>query len=156
MPQGSRAEKEWKRRAVAVAKLLGAGTRATARHIGCSERHVQRLAAEPETQFLIAEALRPFHATLDRLVAKVITVVDEALSAIEDRRGGLPRQTPRRGGLLRTAGAGIGGAAGEPGRQRPASDLGRARTALPGTTDTLLSPLLRPINRWRPDTEHLQ
>ena len=83
MPQGSLAEKEYKRRVVAVAKLAGQGTRATARHIGCSESHVRRLAAEPETQFLITQVLRPYHATLDRLATKVITVIEEALSAMK-------------------------------------------------------------------------
>ena len=44
MSQGSRAEKEHKRHAVAFARLAGQGTRATARQIGCSERYVRRLA----------------------------------------------------------------------------------------------------------------
>jgi transposase-like protein len=64
MSQGSRAEKERKRRAVAFAVVAGRGTKATARDIGCSKRYVRHLAAEPETRFLITEILRPYHATL--------------------------------------------------------------------------------------------
>ena len=81
MPQGSRAEKDYKRRVIVEAKLLGMGTRATARHIGCSERHVRRLAAEPQTRFLIAQALRPYHAKLNQLAVKVLTVLEEAMTA---------------------------------------------------------------------------
>jgi hypothetical protein len=83
MPQGSRAEKEYKRRAVVLAKLAGQGTRATARQIGCSERYVRRLAAETETRFLITEILRPYHATLNQLVARVIKVIEDALGAMK-------------------------------------------------------------------------
>jgi hypothetical protein len=83
MPQGSRAQKERKRRVVAVAKLAGQRTRATARQLGCSERHVRRLAAEPETRFLITEILRPFRAKLTQLASTAIKVVKEAFSAMK-------------------------------------------------------------------------
>jgi len=83
MPQGSRAQKEQKRRVVAVAKVARQGTKATARQLGCSERHVRRLAAEPETQFLITEILRPFRAKLTQLAATAIKVVKEAFSAMK-------------------------------------------------------------------------
>ena len=59
MPEGSRAQKEHKRHAVAIEKLGGQGTKATARDNGCSKRYVRHLAAESETRFLITETLRP-------------------------------------------------------------------------------------------------
>jgi hypothetical protein len=77
----SKAEKEQKRRTVAASVLAGNGTRITARKAGCSERYVRRLAAEPETQFIITESLRPHRAKLQRLATKVIAAIDEALSA---------------------------------------------------------------------------
>ena len=83
MSQGSRAEKEQKRHAVAFARLAGQGTRATARQIGCSERYVRRLAEEPETQFLITEALRPHIAKLLQLMPKALAVIEEAMSAMK-------------------------------------------------------------------------
>src|ERR1035441_5417325 len=83
MSQGSRAEKEQKRHAVAFARLAGQGTRATARQIGCSERYVRRLAAEPETQFLITETLRPHIAKLLQLMPKALAVIEEAMSAMK-------------------------------------------------------------------------
>jgi hypothetical protein len=83
MPRNNIAEKERKRRAVAEATLAGTGTKNTARTVGCSERHVRRLAAEPETQFLITEALRPYTAKLNKLAAKAITAVEEALIAMK-------------------------------------------------------------------------
>ena len=83
MSQGSRAEKEQKRHAVAFARLAGQGTRATARQIGCSERYVRRLAEEPETQFLITETLRPHIAKLLQLMPKALAVIEEAMSAMK-------------------------------------------------------------------------
>jgi hypothetical protein len=83
MPRNSRSEKERKRLAVAGALIASQRTRITARNLGCSKRHVRRLAAEPETRFLIAEVLRPYQAMLRQLGAKVITVVGEALIAIK-------------------------------------------------------------------------
>ena len=77
----SRIEKERKRRAVACPVLAGERTRITARWLGCSKRHVRRLAAELETPLLITEILRPYHATLNELMPRVITVVREALNA---------------------------------------------------------------------------
>jgi hypothetical protein len=73
--------KERKRRAVAFGALAGHGTQITASQAGCSERHARRLAAEPETQFIVTEAMRPYHAKLHRLIGKVITAIEEALSA---------------------------------------------------------------------------
>src|ERR1039457_4394156 len=86
MSQGSRAEKEQKRHAVAFARLAGQGTRATARQIGCSERYVRRLAEEPETQFLITEVLRPHIAKLLQLMPKALAVIEEGMSAMKKDR----------------------------------------------------------------------
>src|ERR1035441_9167628 len=83
MSQGSRAEKEQKRHAVAFARLAGQGTRDNARPIGCSERYVRRLAAEPETQFLITEALRPHIAKLLQFMPKALAVIEEGMSAMK-------------------------------------------------------------------------
>src|ERR1039458_6028901 len=83
MSQGSRAEKEQKRHAVAFARLAGQGTSATDRQIGCSERYVRRLAEEPETQFLITETLRPHIAKLLQLMPKALAVIEEAMSAMK-------------------------------------------------------------------------
>ena len=43
-----------------------------------SERYVRRLAAEPETQFLITETLRPHIAKLLQLMPKALAVIEEA------------------------------------------------------------------------------
>ena len=134
MPQGSRAEKEHKRHAVAVAKLVDQGTRATARRIGCSERHVRRLAAEPETRFLITEALRPHHAALTQLAARAITVIEEAMSAMKtdeaDHRTRL-RAVERYCELAELC---TGQAAGTWERRQPADDLGGVHGDLQCTT----------------------
>jgi hypothetical protein len=42
------------------------------------------MAAEPETQFLITEILRPFRAKLTQLISTAITVVEEAMSAMKN------------------------------------------------------------------------
>jgi hypothetical protein len=81
MPRKAKAEKEKKRRVVAKAVLAGKGVKVTAREAGCSTRHVERLAAEPATQYLITEALRPHQAKLTRMVERMITAVNVALVA---------------------------------------------------------------------------
>jgi hypothetical protein len=81
MPSGSRAEKAAKRDVVARGVIAGRSTKAIARAAGCTERHVQRLADEPETQFLITELMRPHRRKLDKLATKAIAAVEKALAA---------------------------------------------------------------------------
>jgi hypothetical protein len=61
--------------------VVGKPTNAIAREAGCTPRHAQRLASEPETQFLITEALRPHRKRLERMAAHAIRVVDSGLRA---------------------------------------------------------------------------
>jgi hypothetical protein len=67
------------------------------------------VAAEPKTRFLITEMLRPYRATLNELMPRVITVVMEALTAmksdeadhlarLELAQGGKHTRRGRRGG----------------------------------------------------------
>lgn len=81
MPRGSKGTKEAKRRVVARGIVKGKTTKAIAREAGCAERHVERLAAEPATEFLITEIMRPHRERLEKLAKKSIDAVDEALSA---------------------------------------------------------------------------
>jgi hypothetical protein len=81
MPKGSSAEKEKKRRTVAKGLVSGTPLQGIARAAGCQPRYVQRLAAEPETQLLIAEALRPYHAQLRRAVPKALRAIERGLVA---------------------------------------------------------------------------
>jgi len=76
-----RAEKERKRQAVVAAKVIGVRTKRAARQIGCSERYVRQLAAEPETRFLIVEVLRPLRPQLIALAPAAIGAIEEALDA---------------------------------------------------------------------------
>ena len=57
---------------------------AAAAHV--KPRAAYRLAAEPETQFLIRELMRPHHAKLKRMTQKAITAVNSALVAKEGRK----------------------------------------------------------------------
>lgn len=84
MPRHSRAEKEWKRRAVAAGVIAGQRTTMIARDLGCSRRHVRRLAAETETRFLIAETLRPFVAQLVAPISRMLTAIGEGLVATKN------------------------------------------------------------------------
>ena len=53
---------------------------------------MQRIAAEPETQFLITEAFRPHQARLVELAGAVVDAVDEALGAMKtDKQDHLTR-----------------------------------------------------------------
>jgi hypothetical protein len=83
MPRKANPEKEKKRRTVAKGVVAGKSTKTIARKAKCSARHVERLAKEPETQFLITEALRPQQTRLAKLATKVITAVDKALTAMK-------------------------------------------------------------------------
>jgi hypothetical protein len=53
------AQKALKRRIVASGVLSGKSTGEIARVANTSQRNVQRIAAEPETQLLVTEAFRP-------------------------------------------------------------------------------------------------
>jgi hypothetical protein len=79
--RGSKATKEAKRRVVAKGVVAGKCTKEIARAAGCKARHVERLAAEPKTQLLITDLLRPYHARLEMLAKKAIHAVDVALAA---------------------------------------------------------------------------
>jgi hypothetical protein len=76
-----KAEKERKRRTVATGIVAGETTAAIAKKAGCSARNVQRLAAEPATQFIITEALRPHRAKLEKLAQRAILAIERALIA---------------------------------------------------------------------------
>lgn len=81
MPRGSKAEKEAKRRTVAAGVVAGKSTRTIAREVAATTRHVERLAAEPATRFLIADALKPHHAALVKLGKEAIAAVRGGLKA---------------------------------------------------------------------------
>jgi hypothetical protein len=81
MPSASKNEKQAKRRAVAKGALAGKPLAAIAKAAGCSKRHVQRLEREPETQFLIVEALRPHRAVLTKMAGKALRVIERAFMA---------------------------------------------------------------------------
>lgn len=68
---------------MAVAKKLVAGKipQRIAEEIGISKQHVQVLAAEPETQFLITKALEPHRRKLEAMAPKAIAAVETALRA---------------------------------------------------------------------------
>jgi hypothetical protein len=81
MPRKAKAEKEKKRRVVAKGVVAGKPIKTVAREAKCSTRHVERLAAEPATQYLITAALRPHQAKLTKMVERMITAVNVALVA---------------------------------------------------------------------------
>ena len=81
MPTGTKSEKAARRRKVAGALVAGKPLGAAAQAAGCSKRHVQRLEREPETQFLIAEALRPHQKLLSKMAGKAIKAVERAFTA---------------------------------------------------------------------------
>jgi hypothetical protein len=81
VPTGTTAGKERKRRTVAGGVIAGQDTAAIAAAAGCQTRYVQRLANEPETQFLITELLQPHRAKLQRMAARAVYAVNTALLA---------------------------------------------------------------------------
>lgn len=86
MPRGTKAEKERKRRVVAEGIVAGKSSRAIAAEAGCDARHVQRLAEEPATQFLVTDILRPHRERLARLAATAVTAVARALVAKDGKK----------------------------------------------------------------------
>jgi hypothetical protein len=76
------AKKEAKRRVIAKGVLTGRPTRAMARATESTPRTVQRIRAEPETQFLITRALRPQRKNLTDMAARAVRVVLEGFEAI--------------------------------------------------------------------------
>lgn len=81
MPKASRGAKEQKRRVVARGVVAGKSTRAIAAEAGCNPRHVRHLAAEPETEFLIREIMRPYYDRLAKMAKSALIAVDGALKA---------------------------------------------------------------------------
>jgi hypothetical protein len=73
------AKKILKRRIVASGVVSGQSTKAIAQRAATTQRNVQRIAAEPETQFLITKALRPHQARLGKMASTVIDAIEEAL-----------------------------------------------------------------------------
>jgi hypothetical protein len=86
MPSGTTAGKERKRRVVAAGKLAGQTTEQIASSAGCKSRHVQRLAQEEETQFLIKDMMRPHRDSLEALAGMAIKAVRLALGAKDGRK----------------------------------------------------------------------
>lgn len=81
MPTGTKSEQAKRRRVVAKGIVAGKSTKAIAKEAKCSARHVQRLASEKPTQFLIAEMMRPHRAKLEKLATKAIGAIEKALTA---------------------------------------------------------------------------
>jgi hypothetical protein len=81
MPRGTKTGREAKRRVVAAGAIAGAPAPKIAKKAGCSTRHVQRLANEPETQSLIAEAMRPVRDQLRLMAKRAVDAVERAMRA---------------------------------------------------------------------------
>ena len=81
MPTGTRAGKESKRRTVAGGVIAGKDTAEIAKVAGCKPRHVQRLASEPATQFLITEMMGPHRERLAKMAKTAVNAVEKALIA---------------------------------------------------------------------------
>jgi hypothetical protein len=79
--KGSKAAKEAKREIVAAGIVAGKSATEIAQAADCNPRHVQRVAAEPETQFLVTELLRPHRQELADLATDVIRAVQGGLKA---------------------------------------------------------------------------
>lgn len=92
MATGTKPNKERKRRAVVAGVLAGKSLADIAEEAGCGKRHAQRLRAEPETQLLITDLMRPYHAALERLVPRVIRAINRGLTAQKTTRSDLPVQ----------------------------------------------------------------
>jgi len=75
------AKKQAKRRVVAVGAILGKTAKEISTAAGCSPRHAARIANEPETQYLITEALRPHQKQLDKLAYNVLKAIEGGLKA---------------------------------------------------------------------------
>lgn len=86
MPTGTKSQKAAKRRVVAAGAIAGKPTRAVAEKAGCSARHVNRLAEEPETQELIQSALAPYTSKLRRMAGKAVRAVERGLIAQKTSR----------------------------------------------------------------------
>jgi hypothetical protein len=80
--KGSKAAKEAKREIVAAGIVAGKSATEIAQAADCNPRHVQRVAAEPETQFLVTELLRPHRQELADLATDVIRAVQGGLNAL--------------------------------------------------------------------------
>jgi len=79
--KNSKAQKEAKRRVVVKGVVTGKSTPRIARAAGTTPRNVQRIAAEPLTQFLITEAFRPQQKKLLAMAARAVQVVQQGFSA---------------------------------------------------------------------------
>jgi hypothetical protein len=100
---------EKKRRVVAAGAIFGAAAKEIAKAAGCSERHVNRLAAQPETQFLIAKALEPYHAELRLMAKRAVAAVKRGMTAQKKTKADhftQLRAVERFGDLMELAGTG--------------------------------------------------
>jgi len=78
---GTVASKERKRRVIAAGKIAGKSNRQIAQDAGCSERHVDRVAAEPATKDLVRDLLRPHEQRLKRALTMALDAIDRGLVA---------------------------------------------------------------------------
>jgi hypothetical protein len=92
MATSTRTAKERKRRTVAAGLVQGQPMEVVALEAGCGKRHAQRLAAEPETRFLIADLMRPHHERLRMLIPKMLRAIERGLVAQKTTRSDLPVQ----------------------------------------------------------------
>jgi hypothetical protein len=81
MPTVNNAEKAKRRRVVATGVVAGQKPRTIARAAGTTTRNVQRIAAEPETQFLVTQALKPQRKKLEQMATAAVRVVLEGFGA---------------------------------------------------------------------------
>jgi hypothetical protein len=70
-----------KRRAVAAGAILGVPAAAIAQQVGYSERQVRRTLADPATQFLIADIMRPHRDKLRLMAKRAVAVVERGMKA---------------------------------------------------------------------------
>lgn len=90
--KGTAGAKERKRRVVAAGVAAGADRDVIAAAAGCSTRHVNELASEPATRFLIEEILQPHRKQLTRLAGRAIRAVERAMVAQVNTRADHPVQ----------------------------------------------------------------
>lgn len=76
------AKKALKRRIVASGLVSGQSTKAIASDANTSQRNVQRIAAEPETQLLITAAFRPQQQKLLDMAERAVQVVQKGFEAM--------------------------------------------------------------------------
>jgi hypothetical protein len=81
MPSGSKSQNAAKRRVVAKGAIAGQPASAIAAEAGCSERHVRRLLAEPETQFLISDVMQPHREVLRLMAKRAVAAVERGMKA---------------------------------------------------------------------------